>query len=495
MFRKFLLTTILFITALSAYSQFAIRKSVVTPKPADSLDIAYYSKKNGWGAAAQVFSINMGLWAFNRYIAKQDYAYINIKTIRRNLKHSWVWDNDDMGNNMFLHPYHGSLYFNSARARGFNYWESGLYSLGGSAMWELFMENEYPSFNDIIATPIGGLALGETLYRTSDMVLDDRRQGMNRFGRELAGFLISPMRGLTRIINGDAWKVRPSTGKQFGVPDVAVEVSAGVRALELKGEILDKGVGAAVDINIEYGDRFASENEKPYDYFTFRSNVNVQGSQPLLSQLNILGRLYVTDLIDTEKDFLSLGFYQHFDYYDSDTISESSGKIPYKFCTPASFGTGLIYQSKRLKNFNFNAYVHSNFIMMGASLSDHYVVDMRNYNLASGFSFQTGFNWSYKDRFSISGIYEVYRMFTWKGYPQDIDWDNIDVHEFNYQGDRSQAILHAASLRADMKLSKHLYLSGIYYNYTRDTNYRYFDDVFSNTSEGRLMLTYKFSTD
>ena len=92
----------------------------------------------------------------------------------------------------------------------------------------------------------------------------------------------------------------------------------------------------------------------------------------------------------------------------------------------------------------------------------------------------------------MSGNYEIYRMFTWKGYPQDIDWDTIDVHEFDYQGDKSQAILHAISLRADVKLRDHLFLTGIVYNYTRDTNYKYFDDVFSQTSEGRLMLTYKF---
>mgnify|MGYP000859435641 CR=1 FL=1 len=122
--KKLLFTTVFLISTVQAYPQFAIRKSVVLPKPADSLDIAHYSKKNGWGAATQVFSINMGLWAFNRYVANQDYAYINMKTIKTNLSHDWVWDNDDMGNNMFLHPYHGSLYFNSARARGFNYWES-----------------------------------------------------------------------------------------------------------------------------------------------------------------------------------------------------------------------------------------------------------------------------------------------------------------------------------------------------------------------------------
>ncbi|MFV0417577.1 MAG: DUF3943 domain-containing protein [Dysgonomonas sp.] len=489
---KLYLVIILLIVSLSTQAQFAIRHQVSTPRPPDSLDIAYYSKKNGWLAASKVFGLNMGIWAFDRYVQKAEFAYVNIHTIKKNLRHGFVWDNDQMGTNMFLHPYHGNLYYNSARSNGFNFWESGMFALGGSAMWELFMENEYPSVNDIIATPIGGLSLGEVLFRTSDLVLDDSRTGRNRVGRELAAFVIAPTRGLSRIISGDAWKRRSTTGRQFGVPDVSVEVSAGIRVLEFKEPILDKGVGGAIDVNIEYGDKFASENEKPYDYFTFKSNLNIHSSQPLLSQLNILGRLYVTDLIEDDKDFLSLGFYQHFDYYDSDTISKTSGEIPYKFCTPASFGAGLIYQSKRTKRFTFDAYLHANLILLGGTLSDHYVVDMRNYNLASGFSTKIGFNTAYKDKISVSGNYEVYRMFTWKGYPQDIDWNTIDVHEFNYQGDRSQAILHAVSLRADLKLRKQLYLTAIGYNYTRDTNYRYFDDVYSNTSEGRLMLTYKF---
>ncbi|WP_108821871.1 DUF3943 domain-containing protein [Dysgonomonas sp. Marseille-P4361] len=485
-----LIFIILFIS-LSVQAQFAIRKQVAMPKPPDSTDIAHYSQKKGWLATSKIVGMNMGLWAFDRYVLEAEFAYINIHTIKKNLKKGFVWDNDQMGTNMFLHPYHGSLYFNSARSNGYNFWESGAFAFGGSAMWELFLENEYPSINDIVATPIGGLALGEVLYRASDLVLDDRLTGADRFGREFSGFLIAPTRGLSRIISGDAWRKRPTSGKQFGVPDVSVEIAAGVRALEFKEPILDKGVGAAIDINIEYGDRFSSENEKPYDYFTFKSNLNIHSSQPILSQLNIVGRLFVTDLVETEKDFLSLGFYQHFDYYDSDTISKTSGKIPYKFCTPASMGLGFIYKSNRTKRFSFDAFLHTNLVLLGGSLSDHYVVDMRNYNLASGFSSKIGFNTAYKDKFSISGNYEVYRMFTWKGYPQDIDWSTIDVHEFNYQGDRSQAILHAISLRADLKLRKQLYLSSIFYNYTRDTNYRYFDNVFSQTYESRLMLTYK----
>lgn len=184
-----------FLISLSAYSQFAIRYQVVPPKPADSLDIAYYSKKNGWAAATKIFSMNMGLWAFNRYVAKQDYAYISIHTIRKNLKHRWVWDNDDMGNNMFLHPYHGNLYFNAARSNGYNFWESGAFTLGGSAMWELFMENEYPSVNDIMATPIGGLALGEVFYRTSDWCSMTERQAGDDSGVKLQALLSPPLCG------------------------------------------------------------------------------------------------------------------------------------------------------------------------------------------------------------------------------------------------------------------------------------------------------------
>ena len=484
---------LLLCSILSGYSQLAMRHRIASPRMADSTDIAHYSKKKFWQAGATVFGINMGVWVFDRYIKKGDFAYINIHTMKDNLKHGFIWDNDAMGTNMFMHPYHGSLYFNAARSNGYNYWQSSLFSIAGSSMWELFMECEYPSTNDILATPIGGMALGEVLYRTSDLILDDRRTGNSRFGLEAAAFLVSPMRGLTRIITGDAWRKRPTSGKQFGIPEVSVDVSMGVRALELKDEIFDKGVGVSTLINVEYGDRFAAECRRPYDYFSFSANVNAQASQPLLGHMSIVGRLLVADLKDTEKDFLSIGLYQHFDYYDSDTISDVSAKTPYKFCTPASFGAGLVYQNKRFRNWDIDAYAHLNGIILGGALSDHYKVDERNYNLASGFSTKVGFNFIYKkDKLAASTTYEVYRMYTWKGYPQDIDWNNFDRKTLDAQGDKSQAILHAVGLRLDLKLKKQLYLTGEFYNYNRDTNYKYYDDVSSHTSEGRLMLTYKF---
>ena len=140
-------------------------------------DTVALRKKSFWRAAGETVGFNIGLWAFDRYALKGHYAYISWESIKENFKHGFDWDNDHLNTNMFAHPYNGSLFFNAGRSNGFNFWQSELFAIGGSAMWEMFMECEYPSTNDIIATPIGGAALGEVFYRASDMLLDDRSSG------------------------------------------------------------------------------------------------------------------------------------------------------------------------------------------------------------------------------------------------------------------------------------------------------------------------------
>lgn len=459
----------------------------------DSADLRYYGRKHPWRGAATVFALNMGVWAFDRYVTRGDYAYISGKTIRENFKHGFVWDNDAMGTNMFLHPYHGNLYFNAGRSNGMNFWQSSLYAFGGSLMWEMCMENEYPSANDILATPIGGMALGEVTYRMSDLILDDRQCGAPRTGREIAAFLVAPTRGLTRLLSGDIHRRRATSGRQFGVPDLSMELSVGVRTLELKDEILDRGIGLVTEFNLEYGDRYSADGTKPYDYFHMKANLNLQPGQPLLGQLNIVGRLAATELVDNARSYLSMGLYQHFDYYDSDTISDVSSKTPYKFCTPASLGAGFYYKLKKGRKWNFSAFTHLNAVLLGGALSDYYRVDSRNYNLGSGYSTKNGICLLYKkDVLALSTSYEAYHFFTWKDYPYPMNWETVDAHSLNAQGDKSSAILHAASLRIDVKLRHRLYLTSYFKTYSRRTHYKRYDDVQSTTTEGRLMLTWGF---
>lgn len=476
----------------SVYGQFIMRKPTTKPRQVEQEDISYYSKKNPWIAASQIFGLNVGLWAFDRYALNADYARIDIKSFKQNLTEGFYWDNDRIGTNMFLHPYHGSLYYNSARSQGFNFWTSGVFALGGSAMWELFMENEHPSKNDIVATPIGGMALGEVLFRASDLILDDSKRGGNRTRREILAFLVSPTRGLTRLINGDAFRKRPTSGRQFGLPEISIEASVGNRVVELRNEILDKGTGFAVDFNIEYGDRFSVDNPKPFDYFTINGNFNLQKSQPLLGKLSVMGRLWGGELVDNDKDFVNIGVYQHFDFYDSDTISSVSHETPYRMAIPAAFGIGLMHKSKRFEDWHFTSRIHLNGILLGASLSDHYRVSERNYNLGSGYGWKTESQISYKDVVGLSLLYEGYRLFSWKGYAQSTDFSKVDQNEINAQGDKSRAIFQVITPKVQFKLKDRLYMTLSNSLYTRRTHYKHFPDISSTTGEGKIMLTYKF---
>ena len=144
-------------------------------------------KKHPWRAAAETFGMNVGVWAFDRYVMNEDFAKISIGSIRRNIKHGFVWDNDQFSTNLFAHPYHGNLYFNAARSNGLTFWESAPYAFAGSLMWEIAAEVEPPAINDLMATTLGGIALGEVTHRMSSLVLDDSKRGFSRFTREFLG--------------------------------------------------------------------------------------------------------------------------------------------------------------------------------------------------------------------------------------------------------------------------------------------------------------------
>lgn len=47
-------------------------------------------KKRPWRAAVKTFGINVGVWAFDRYVMNEDFARINIHTIRHNIKNGFV---------------------------------------------------------------------------------------------------------------------------------------------------------------------------------------------------------------------------------------------------------------------------------------------------------------------------------------------------------------------------------------------------------------------
>ena len=451
-------------------------------------------------AAGEVIAVNAGVWAFDRYVIDGHYARISLNTMEKNLKKGFYWDNDNFMTNLFNHPYHGSIYFNAARSNGMNFWESGIYTLGGSAMWELFMECELPSTNDLVATTFGGIALGETFHRVSDMILDNRTSGWNRFGREALGFILSPGKGLTRVITGEAWKRSPFSGKQFFNQDVNIELSVGFRMVELfelESELLDEGVGICLDARLEYGNLYETEDIKPYDYFTLHGSFNFQKKQPIIGYINLMGRLWNKKIHETKKHEFYLGAFQHFDYYDSDTLANAieAGKTrtPYEVGTPASAGMGLLYKWENPSGkWKVKSQLHFNGIVLGSSLSDYYRGNERKYNWGSGYAAKWSGEVSFKDKFHMGVKLENYHIFTWRGYDPGLDMSNVDYSTLNVQGDKSNALYDILSNTLRYDINKKLSITYERYDFFRKTYYTYLPDIKSTTSDSRVMVTYKF---
>lgn len=486
------------------------RHLVATPVAADSADMLHHRHKAFWRAGAEVVGMNLGQWAFDRYILKGHYAYISWSTIKENFKHGFEWDDDHLHTNMFDHPYNGSIYFNAGRSNGFNFWQSELFAIGGSAMWEMFMEREYPSSNDIIATPVGGAAIGEVLYRTSDLIIDDRTTGGERFGRELAAFIIDPMKGFTRIVTGAAWRKSTTAGRRFGIPQVSIDMSLGGRYISNYGDSRGSAGGVCAEIDVEYGDRYADRTEAPYDWFSFLTELQGMKSQPVLGKALITGRLLSRGLIDRKKVNLNVGLYQHFDYFDSDTIKTNDTRewyspcnVPYKFGTPASFGVGFMIRYTPNRFMRIDGEGHFNGIVLGGMLTDFYRDYHRNYNWGSGFSFHAGVTWAMTDdRWSVSLADRQYRLYTWQGYDLNYDWSlTPDGAPVDVQGDSSHAWFNYFEASVIYKLRGRLYLTGCLDLYTRSTLYPdYFilsgnqggpPFVWSRQMGLHLMLTYK----
>ena len=454
-------------------------------------------KKRYWAAAAEVTAINVGVHLFDRFVINSDFAQTNFKTLKRNFTDGLVWDNDFFTTNMFAHPYHGGLYFNAARTNGLNFWESSAYALGGSLMWEFLGETEPPAINDLMATTMGGMALGEMTHRLSRTMLDDSDRGPRRFLREFAAAITNPIQGLHRIISGDAWRVRKNHYRyhDFNELPLDISLSVGWRYLADNGALF-RGVHAPyLNMTLTYGTPVDGERHtKPYDFFDVESNIAIGGGQPVVNSLQIVGRLWSTPILDKKEMAGEFGIYQHFNYYDAKPIADGSELTPYRISEAAGFGPGFIVslpQAGALSKLEQRIFLSG--ILLGGTKSDYFNVIERDYNMGSGFSVKskTQLDFGKFGRFVLNAKY--FRLYTYKGYKQkDLEngfKDIEDLHYLNVQGDRSHASLLVINPVMEFHLARQwsVTLSGAYYG--RITHYKYYDTVHANTFETKLGLT------
>lgn len=262
-------------------------------------------------AVAQALGVNLVVNRIDAWVMDEDWARVDFESWGRNLRLGWEWDENAFDVNMFLHPYHGSLYFDAARANCLGFWESVPIAFLGSWTWEYFGETFRPSLNDFFMTGFGGVALGEMLHRVSSGIIDETAVGSERIWREVGGLVFNPMGGLNRLVRGQ-WNDR-GVNPPDRIPDVySFYGKLGAR------RVREAGTGQAAYsptllLDVSFGDFMDTEYRAPFDVVRVLSQVSPDGGG--LNLLRATGRLWSRGLAgkaDGTRHHLVVS--QRFDY-------------------------------------------------------------------------------------------------------------------------------------------------------------------------------------
>ena len=447
-------------------------------------------KKNPWRAIGSEVGLNMAMRGFNRFILNDEYAQINLSSMGENLSTLPVWDTNSFSTNLIAHPYHGSMYFNSARTNGYGFYSSIPFNVGGSLMWEYLMETKPPSMNDLIATTVGGIALGEITFRFSDLILDDRTIGIERVIREFTAGLFAPTKLINRLLTGDAWRIKSEKGNIIETLPFVLSVGSGGKMIK-EDNRPGYNTGVGIETHVQYGNVFEEPIHKPYDWFWINGHINIVEGNIYLTQINGIGAIINKKLY--EKDNLKImgGVFQHFDYYNY-KMETKSGQIitPYYISEAAAMGIGLLINKKK-ENVNLRTRMFINGIGLGASISDYFEIDDRDYNMGSGMSLKLYTYLIIKNKFSVSFLSENYFIYTWKGVDEKLSLKDLTIPEIdflNVQGDRSTAKLRIFGAEFKYRINDLLYVKLNNRFFTRDTSYKYFPRVFYRSQENYLSV-------
>jgi hypothetical protein len=290
---------------------------------------------DAWGASpnvalgiGEILIVNAVPWAFNEYVRNANFSQVNPRSWYENIEHGFTWDDNNFSTNMFAHPYHGNLYYNSGRSNGLSYWQSVPFAFGGSLIWEYFGETHPPAINDWIHTSIGGIAIGESLYRISSTVLDNQATGSERVWREIGAAAMNPVRAFNRLVTGRIGKVydNPTDPWDHLPPHLSNVLSAGVRVIQdegrertdEEGNVVNEGaqVGAFFEVDFQFGGPFQIDRKKPFDYFVWGLQINTKDKQAI-GRWQIRGSLTHWDLKRSEKVHHRIFLSQDYDYFNN----------------------------------------------------------------------------------------------------------------------------------------------------------------------------------
>jgi len=416
-------------------------------------------------AAWEVVGLNLGVWSVDHYIAQEEWANISIDSVKRNLKKGFVFDESEFLMNQFLHPYHGNLYFNAARSSGFNFWESAPFAFCGSFMWEMFMEIEAPSNNDLITTTMGGIMLGEITWRLSSLFLDDSSSGAQRTWREIGAAVINPVRGINRLLHNKTRRHTKFSGQKK--QPVLAEISFGGNTVGNGLDLQNGKETPLLKMQFVYGLPFIEEERQPFDYFNLHLGLNLKGSNTITNfygdallygkNVNFQGNLE-----NLEQDNL-IGAFQHFDYLANDVYEIAASGL----------GIGVISRFPAYEGMALFTSCHISGVVLGGSNSAYAINTGRDYNLGPGGSSKFE-GWLINDKYGEMHVsYLRYWIYTMSG---------ADGHE----------IIEITNARIETPITKKFKIGLEYLYYFRKGVYDEFEDINAENNEFRSYISYRF---
>ena len=144
---------------------------------------------------------------------------------------AWRFDSNTFALNSVWHPLAGTGMYALARGNRLNVLPSFLYTFAGSTAWEYVIEfNEKISINDMLVTPLGGLALGEFFHKLALHLSDAAPRGASQqalawtFGLSVHGH--RTLDGLESSSEARALWKDLSFGYGFGIVDAVGEPRA-----------------------------------------------------------------------------------------------------------------------------------------------------------------------------------------------------------------------------------------------------------------------------
>jgi hypothetical protein len=271
-------------------------------------------------AFTEVFGSNLALFSINRYARRAEYANISSQSIRNNLQAAWVWDQDEFSVNQLGHPYQGSYYYIAGRSNNMGFWPSLALTASGSVFWEVFMETETPSRNDLVITTVGGATLGEMLHRlytaadSADLPVK---------------WIISPLDGINGLINGRALE-------RQGYHGLNRDETAFTNGMGFFRNSMDKDRPGGVNVfgpqiysegTIVYGNPYGLRSAIPFESFEQRIRFSLASGPAYAVDYFSDGFLWAGPLREDAGHASTIGLVLHYDFIFGSLVNFSSNAL------------------------------------------------------------------------------------------------------------------------------------------------------------------------